>query len=114
MPETGIGRTEVVLDVDSLRMSVGGTAILSQVSFQLARGHTLSVVGPSGSGKSSLLRCLNRLEQISAGSVLLNGVRTDAVPAPALRTRIGLVSQKFALSGHLDVPANVTLGLRRA
>jgi polar amino acid transport system ATP-binding protein len=114
MPETGIGRTEVVLDVDSLGMSVGGTAILSQVSFQLARGHTLSVVGPSGSGKSSLLRCLNRLEQISAGSVLLNGVRTDAVPAPALRTRIGLVSQKFALFGHLDVLANVTLGLRRA
>jgi ABC-type polar amino acid transport system ATPase subunit len=114
MPETGNGRTEVVLDVQGLGMSVGGTAILSEVSFQLARGHTLSVVGPSGSGKSSLLRCLNRLEQISAGSVLLNGVRTDAVPAPTLRSRIGLVSQKFALFGHLDVLANVTLGLRRA
>jgi ABC-type polar amino acid transport system ATPase subunit len=114
MPETDNGRTEVVLDVQGLGMSVGGAAILSEVSFQLARGNTLSVVGPSGSGKSSLLRCLNRLEQISAGSVLLNGVGTDAVPAPALRSRIGLVSQKFALFGHLDVLANVTLGLRRA
>jgi ABC-type polar amino acid transport system ATPase subunit len=114
MPETDNCRTEVVLDVQGLGMSVGGTAILSEVSFQLARGNTLSVVGPSGSGKSSLLRCLNRLEQISAGSVLLNGVGTDAVPAPALRSRIGLVSQKFALFAHLDVLANVTLGLRRA
>jgi ABC-type polar amino acid transport system ATPase subunit len=95
-------------------MSVRGTTILSDVSFQLERGRTLSVVGPSGSGKSTLLRCLNRLEQISAGSVLLNCVPTDAVPAPTLRSRIGLVSQKFALFGHLDVLSNVMLGLRRA
>jgi polar amino acid transport system ATP-binding protein len=114
MSETALSPAEVVLDVRGLSMSAGGTPILSDVSFQLPRGNTLSVVGPSGSGKSSLLRCLNRLEPTSAGSVLLNGVRTDTVPAPALRSRIGLVSQKFALFGHLDVLANVTLGLRRA
>jgi ABC-type polar amino acid transport system ATPase subunit len=96
-----------------MAMSVGGTTILSDVSFQLERGRTISVVGPSGSGKSTLLRCLNRLERISSGSVLLGGVHTGALPAPALRSRIGLVSQKFALFGHLDALANVTLGLRR-
>jgi ABC-type polar amino acid transport system ATPase subunit len=113
MPDTGHGPAEVVLDVRSVGMTVSDTTILSDVSFQLERGHTISVVGPSGSGKSTLLRCLNRLEQISHGSVLLNGVRTDTLPAPALRSRIGLVSQKFALFGHLDALANVTLGLRR-
>jgi ABC-type polar amino acid transport system ATPase subunit len=118
MPETGsspeTAPSEVVLDVQGMSMSVRGTTLLSDVTFQLERGHALSVVGPSGSGKSTLLRCLNRLEPISAGSVLLGGVRTDSLPAPLLRSRIGLVSQKFALFGHLDVLSNVTLALRRA
>ncbi|HET6500209.1 MAG TPA: ATP-binding cassette domain-containing protein [Amycolatopsis sp.] len=113
-PGTAAGGPPAVLDVRGLGMSVGATAILSEVSFRLEKGNTLSVVGPSGSGKSSLLRCLNRLERACAGSVLLNGVPTDTVAAPVLRGRIGLVSQKFALFGHLDVLANVTLGLRRA
>jgi ABC-type polar amino acid transport system ATPase subunit len=113
MSDSGHGSAEVVLDVRNVGMSVGGTTILSDLSFQLERGRTISVVGPSGSGKSTLLRCLNRLERISSGSVLLGGVHTDALPASALRSRIGLVSQKFALFGHLDALANVTLGLRR-
>jgi ABC-type polar amino acid transport system ATPase subunit len=94
-------------------MSVGGTALLSDVTFNLEAGRTLSVVGPSGSGKSTLLRCLNRLERTSTGSVLLDGVGTDALPASELRSRVGLVSQKFALFGHLNVLSNVTLPLRR-
>ncbi|MEU0970119.1 ATP-binding cassette domain-containing protein [Streptomyces sp. NPDC005917] len=110
---SGHGSAEVVLDVRNIEMSASGTTILIDVSFQLERGRAISVVGPSGSGKSTLLRCLNRLERISSGSVLLGGVHTDALPAPALRSRIGLVSQKFALFGHLDALANVTLGLRR-
>jgi ABC-type polar amino acid transport system ATPase subunit len=113
MPDAGQISTEVVLEVRNVGMSVGGTTILIDVGFQLERGRTISVVGPSGSGKSTLLRCLNRLERISSGSVLLCGVHTDTLPASALRSRIGLVSQKFALFGHLDALANVTLGLRR-
>jgi polar amino acid transport system ATP-binding protein len=102
-----------VLDVRGLSMSIGGAMLLTNITCQLQRGRTLSVVGPSGSGKSTFLRCLNRLEQTTAGEVLLNGVPTDSLPAKQLRSRVGLVSQKFALFGHLNAMSNVTLPLRR-
>jgi len=105
--------TQPVLDIQGLSVSIGGTALLSDITCQLHRGHTLSVVGPSGSGKSTFLRCLNRLEHTSAGTVLLNGVPTDSLPVKQLRSRVGLVSQKFALFGHLNTLSNVTLPLRR-
>jgi ABC-type polar amino acid transport system ATPase subunit len=105
--------TTPVLDVRGLTMTIDGTTLLSDISFHLDRGDSLSVVGPSGSGKSTLLRCLNQLENSWSGEVLLAGAPTRSVTPNQLRSRIGLVSQKFALFGHLDVLANVTLPLRR-
>jgi polar amino acid transport system ATP-binding protein len=105
--------TQPVLDIQGLGVIIGGTALLCDITCQLHRGHTLSVVGPSGSGKSTFLRCLNRLEHTSTGTVLLNGVPTDSLPVKQLRSRVGLVSQKFALFGHLNTLSNVTLPLRR-
>jgi polar amino acid transport system ATP-binding protein len=117
VPETAVideGTPAVpVLDIRGLSMSIGGTRVLSDITCQLQHGRTLSVVGPSGSGKSTLLRCLNRLERATAGTVLVNGTCTDSLPAKQLRSRVGLVSQRFALFGHLNVMSNVTLPLRR-
>lgn len=113
MPEIDRTMQEPVLDIRGLSLSIGGTPLLSNVTCQVHRGQALSVVGPSGSGKSTLLRCLNRLEEPTGGTVLLNGVPTDSLAVQELRSRVGLVSQKFALFGHLDALANVTLPLRR-
>jgi polar amino acid transport system ATP-binding protein len=103
-----------VLDIQGLGMSIGEATLLANITCEVQRGRTLSVVGPSGSGKSTFLRCLNRLEHATAGRVLLNGEPTDSLQAKQLRSRVGLVSQKFALFGHLNVMSNVTLPLRRA
>jgi len=67
--------------------------ILKKVSFALSKGDFLLILGPSGSGKSSLLRCLNRLETISNGTVFLEGQDTRSVDVMELRRRIGMVFQ---------------------
>ena len=71
--------------------------ILKTISFALSRGDFLLILGPSGSGKSSLLRCLNRLESITEGSVFLEGCDTRSIDTVELRRWIGMVFQTPAL-----------------
>ena len=74
-----------------------GKEILKKVSFAMPSGDFLLILGPSGSGKSSLLRCLNRLESISNGTVSLEGLDTRSIDVMELRRRIGMVFQTPAL-----------------
>jgi putative ABC transport system ATP-binding protein len=74
-----------------------GKEILKKISFALSRGDLLLILGPSGSGKSSLLRCLNRLETISDGSVFLKEQDTRGMGVMDVRRRIGMVFQTPAL-----------------
>jgi ABC-type multidrug transport system fused ATPase/permease subunit len=67
--------------------------ILNDVSFSLERGHALTLVGPSGSGKSSMLRCLNRLVEPTAGRVRFDGRDTRSFDPRELRCRVALVMQ---------------------
>lgn len=84
--------------------------VLHDITVDFGRGLTTSVVGPSGSGKSSLLRCLNRLEQPSKGRILLDGRDTSTIPPGELRCRVGLVGQTpKVFSG--GVRANLQYGL---
>jgi polar amino acid transport system ATP-binding protein len=106
-----------VLDVAGISKSFGAVEVLCDVSFQVDKGETVCVLGPSGSGKSTLLRCINWLERPDAGQIYLNGkqigvtaggtVMTDR-DLSAVRTRIGMVFQHFALWPHLTVLQNVT------
>lgn len=70
-----------------------GTALVDDVSFTLGRGDVLAVVGGSGAGKSSLLRLLNRLDEPTAGRVLVGGRAHTELPPADLRRRLGLVPQ---------------------
>lgn len=83
--------------------------ILKQVSFDLSTGDLLLILGPSGSGKSSLLRCLNRLETIAGGTIFLNGQDTLTMKTMDLRSRIGMVFQTPALL-PLTVKENISVG----
>ena len=87
--------------------------ILKNVSFELARGEILVLLGPSGAGKTSLLRCLNRLDSLDSGNVFLDGADTRALPVTELRRRIGLIFQAPALIPG-TVKKNVCAGPRLA
>lgn len=81
------------LVAEGLQLTRGGRQVLREVTASFERGRTSAVVGPSGSGKSSLLRCLNRLSEPESGRVLLDGVDTREIPPQDLRCRVGLVGQ---------------------
>ena len=87
--------------------------ILKNVSFELACGEILVLLGPSGAGKTSLLRCLNRLDSLDSGNVFLDGTDTRAFPITELRRRIGLIFQAPALIPD-TVKKNVCVGPRLA
>ena len=83
--------------------------VLSQMSFTLSKGEALALVGRSGSGKTTVLKLINRLFEPSAGEVLVEGVPTTAWDPIRLRRRIGYVIQEVGLFPHLTVARNVGL-----
>jgi phosphonate transport system ATP-binding protein len=92
----------------------GATAIFAGVTFRLARGEAVALVGANGTGKSTLLRCLMGLIPVSEGQIRLLGQATRDVSSRemrALRARVGLVSQKHNLVPRLSVLSNVVHGL---
>lgn len=93
----------------------GATVGVKNASFDIEKNEFFVIMGLSGSGKSSLLRCLNRLIEPSAGKVLLNGIDITALPDAELqkvrRKEIAMVFQKFGLLPHRSVLENVAFGL---
>ncbi|MBI9075188.1 MAG: amino acid ABC transporter ATP-binding protein [Desulfatibacillum sp.] len=88
-----------------------GQKILDNVSATVGEGSTVVICGPSGSGKSSLLRCINGLETFQEGEILVNGisVQNPNTNIYRLRANIGMVFQHFELYPHMTVTENITL-----
>lgn len=104
----------VDIEARELAKSFGETPIFSDVSFRLARGEAVALVGANGTGKSTLLRCLMGLIPATSGDVHLLGTATRTATARdlrALRAQVGLVSQKHNLVPRLSVLSNVVHGL---
>jgi phosphonate transport system ATP-binding protein len=104
----------VDIEARDLAKRFGDTPIFADISFRLARGEAVALVGANGTGKSTLLRCLMGLIPASSGSVHLLGQRADAATGRelrALRAQVGLVSQKHNLVPRLSVLSNVLHGL---
>lgn len=105
-----------ILRVIGLRKRFGNTEVLKGIDLSVHRGETVVLVGSSGSGKSSLLRCLNLLEPPTAGLFELSGVLAGESSClkesdlGKVRTRIGMVFQQFNLFPHLTAEENVMLG----
>tara|TARA_B100000686_G_C16749312_1_gene951460 strand:+ start:261 stop:998 length:738 start_codon:yes stop_codon:yes gene_type:complete len=105
---------ETILSVKDLEKTyVGGVHAVRGISFEVLEGESLAIIGSSGSGKSTVLRCINRLIEPTNGIVMLKGERinTPAADINDVRSRIGMVFQSFELFSHLKVIDNVTLGL---
>jgi len=96
-----------VLQVRALERRVGDVEILRRISLDVMPGEAIGVIGPSGSGKSSLLRCIAGLDPISGGEVLVEG--KSARPGDGA---IGMVFQQFNLWPHLTARDNVALALK--
>ena len=101
--------SEAVLRAKDLGRIIAGKTILNGISFQVQTGELLGIVGASGSGKSSLLRLLDRLDEPTSGTVYLDGVDYRQLPPQELRRRVGMVMQRpFLFPG--DVATNLRFG----
>lgn len=102
----------VLIKVDNLCKSFGDTAVLKGINAEIDKGDVMVVIGASGSGKSTFLRCLNLLEEPTSGSIFFEGVDiTDAsVNINIHRQKMGMVFQQFNLFPHMTVLRNLTLG----
>ncbi|MEN6611339.1 MAG: amino acid ABC transporter ATP-binding protein [Methanoregulaceae archaeon] len=102
-----------ILRVENLCKSFGTTEVLRDISFTVMKGDTKAFIGPSGTGKSTLLRCINQITVPDSGKVFLRGEEvTQAGPKINLyRQRIGMVFQNFNLFDHLTAVRNVEIAL---
>ena len=101
-----------LLKINNIHKKYGKLEVLKGVSFSLEQGETKVIIGPSGTGKSTLLRCINRLSPPDEGEVWLDGVEVTAPKAKinALRAEMGFVFQSFNLFSHLTALRNVRIG----
>mgnify|MGYP000729230299 CR=1 FL=1 len=100
-----------MIDVKHLSKSFGDHLVLDDISEHVSPGENVVIIGPSGSGKSTFLRCLNLLEQPTAGTITFAGTEiTDPkVNIDAMRRQMGMVFQHFNLFPHKTVLQNITL-----
>jgi polar amino acid transport system ATP-binding protein len=105
--------TKPRLKVVNLKKNYDTKVVLDGVDLEVFPGQIVAVIGSSGSGKSTVLRCVNLLEDILDGQIFLEGVEISEpdVNQDKVREQIGLVFQSFNLFGHLSILENITLAL---
>ncbi|MEU5379451.1 MULTISPECIES: amino acid ABC transporter ATP-binding protein [unclassified Streptomyces] len=104
-----------MVELRGVRKSYGTVEVLKGIDLRVARGEVVAVIGPSGGGKSTLLRCVNLLEPVTSGQVLLENedLTAPGVDLDKVRRRIGMVFQQFNLFPHLSAIDNLTLAPRK-
>ncbi|OMF47028.1 amino acid ABC transporter ATP-binding protein [Paenibacillus peoriae] len=95
--------------VKNLKKSYGSNQVLKGIDMQVREGEVVCVIGPSGSGKSTFLRCMNMLEEITAGEVIVDdyNLSDKNVDINKVRENIGMVFQHFNLFPHMTVLKNI-------
>ncbi len=103
-----------IVKLDQIYKSFGANQVLKGVSFEVEKGEMIAIIGASGSGKSTALRCIDRLEKVDAGTIEVCGMRVDdpQVDLHRLRQEVGIVFQSYNLFPHLTVQENIMLALR--
>ena len=103
-----------MLELKNVHLSYGNHAVLKGVDLSVKRGEVVVIVGPSGGGKSSLLRCVNLLQRIDSGTILLEGedLLGGTLNEDQVRQRVGMVFQHYHLFPHLTALKNLTLAPR--
>ena len=100
-----------MIELIHLRKEYPGVVPFKDVNVTINDGDVISIIGPSGTGKSTLIRCINRLTEPSSGKILIDGVNIldNSNDVNQLRRKVGMVFQSFNLYEHLTVLENVML-----
>ncbi|HIZ38835.1 MAG TPA: amino acid ABC transporter ATP-binding protein [Candidatus Anaerobutyricum stercoris] len=101
-----------MLEISHLEKSFGTHEVLKDIDFTVKKGDVISIIGASGSGKSTMLRCINLLENPTGGSILYHGedITNPKMSVPAYREKVGMVFQNFNLFNNLTVLENCMIG----
>jgi polar amino acid transport system ATP-binding protein len=101
-----------MITVKNLSKHYGDLVVLKDVNAEIKKGEVITLIGPSGTGKSTFLRCLNLLETPTGGSIFIDGIPLldKNTNVPRLRQKMGMVFQSFNLYAHLPVLENLTIG----
>ena len=101
----------IKVKVEQLKKSFGSLEVLKGIDLEVKEGEVVCLIGPSGSGKSTFLRCLNKLEETTAGTVIVddNDIKDTKSNINKVRENIGMVFQQFNLFPHLNVLENIML-----
>lgn len=104
---------EPLIRVRDLEKIYGSKSVLKSISLDIYEGDTVVLIGPSGTGKSTLLRCMNLLTKPDGGSIWFDGeeITLPGVNEDRVRTHMGMVFQDFLLFNHLSALNNVAIGL---
>ena len=103
--------TDIILRTENLVKNFGKLEVLKGISTSIRRGEVVSIIGPSGGGKSTFLRCLNLLEEPTAGKVYYNDqdITDKKLNIAEYRQKIGMVFQNFNVFPNMTVLENITL-----
>ena len=101
-----------MITIRNLSKHFGELVVLKDVNADIQKGEVISIIGPSGTGKSTFLRCLNLLETPTGGSIYVDGVSLldKKTNVPKIRQKMGMVFQSFNLYSHLTILENLTIG----
>lgn len=103
-----------IIQIKNLNFWYGDFHVLNDVDGEVYQGDCIVICGPSGSGKSSLLRCINGLEKFQEGDVIVDGTAVRSCNnLPKLRSKMGMVFQHFELFPHMTAIENITLAPRK-
>ncbi len=99
---------EIIIELSHLEKTFGDHAVLKDIDLTVRRGEVVSVIGSSGSGKSTMLRCINLLESATGGKILFEGrdVTAKGMKLTEYRTKVGMVFQSFNLFGNMTALEN--------
>ena len=102
---------QVIIQVKNISKKFGDLLVLDNISMDIEKGDCVCIVGPSGGGKSTFLRCINQLETITEGNILIDGqdITNKDTDINEIRKKIGMVFQHFNLFPHLTIRENLTL-----
>ena len=106
-----VNKDNVKIHVSHLKKNFGSLEVLKDISTDIHEGEVVVIIGPSGSSKSTFLRCMNKLEEITAGEVIVDGHNlTDKhIDINKVRENVGMVFQYFNLFPHMNVTQNLML-----
>lgn len=101
-----------MIKVEHLTKKFGDNWVLRDINTEIRKGEVISIIGPSGTGKSTFLRCLNLLETPDSGNISINGIDIlkKGADVPKIRCKMGMVFQSFNLYAHMTVLENLAIG----